>query len=62
MSLKQKKSKEFINLYCMITKTFKFFSSKKSKDFFWKDINQGVKAAEYAVRGIVPMTAASIRE
>jgi hypothetical protein len=46
----------------MIRKTFKFFSSKKSKDFFWTNINEGVKAAEYAVRGIVPMTAASIRD
>jgi hypothetical protein len=46
----------------MLTKTSKFFTTVKSSDFFWSTINSGVQAAEYAVRGVVPMTAALIRD
>jgi hypothetical protein len=46
----------------MLTKVSKFFSTKKSTDFFWTEVCQGVKAAEYAVRGLVPMTAANMKE
>jgi hypothetical protein len=45
----------------MIKKILKVFSTTKSTNFFWTDVNKGVKAAEYAVRGIVPMTASAIR-
>lgn len=41
----------------MIARVFRGFSSVKKADFFWRDINDGVRNAEYAVRGLVPSTA-----
>ena len=36
--------------------------SAKSSGFFWNDINPCVKAAEYAVRGVVPTQATLMQE
>ncbi len=38
------------------------FSKCKTNDFFWTQVSEGVKKAEYAVRGIVPTTAVSMKE
>lgn len=46
----------------MISKIFRTFSQAKSKNFFWTEVNEGVKTAEYAVRGIVPTTATHMKE
>lgn len=36
------------------------FTSKKT-NFFWNDINPKVKEAEYAVRGVVPTLATTMK-
>ena len=41
----------------MIARLSKKFSSTKSSDFFWTDVNECVVKAQYAVRGVVPSTA-----
>lgn len=41
----------------MTEKNSKNNTSLKNEDFFWTEVSPGVKAAEYAVRGIVPSTA-----
>ncbi len=46
----------------MITKIFNRFSKAKGSDFFWTEISEGVRTAEYAVRGIVPTTANIMKE
>lgn len=46
----------------MINKMFNNFSKLKSSDFFWTEISQGVKSAEYAVRGVVPTLATTMKE
>ena len=53
-------SQDIIKLYLktqMLSKFIRRFSSTKSSDFFWTDISEGVRTAEYAVRGLVPTTA-----
>lgn len=45
-----------------ISKICAGFSQLKTKDFFWNEVSQGVKTAEYAVRGIVPTTATLMKE
>lgn len=40
----------------------RFSTQKKSKDFFWTEVSQGVKTAEYAVRGLVPTTATLMKK
>ena len=46
----------------MISKYIARFASLKSKDFFWTDISEGVKTAEYAVRGVVPTLATQMKQ
>jgi hypothetical protein len=46
----------------MITRIIRNFSKIKSKDFFWTEISEGVRTAEYAVRGVVPTTANIMKE
>lgn len=46
----------------MITRIFNKFSKAKTSDFFWTEISEGVRNAEYAVRGIVPTTANVMKE
>jgi hypothetical protein len=46
----------------MITKIMQGFSKGKTNDFFWTQVSEGVKKAEYAVRGIVPSTAVTMKE
>lgn len=38
------------------------FAKTKTSDFFWTEISEGVRTAEYAVRGIVPTTANIMKE
>ena len=46
----------------MITRVCNMFGKAKNSDFFWTEISEGVRAAEYAVRGIVPTTANIMKE
>jgi hypothetical protein len=45
----------------MLSKIFSRFSTKKS-GFFWNDINNNVLQAEYAVRGVVPTLATTMKD
>jgi hypothetical protein len=44
----------------MITKMITSFSSKKT-GFFWNEINPNVLEAQYAVRGVVPTLAVTMK-
>jgi len=44
----------------MLSKVARNFSTKKSS-FFWEEVNKNVMAAEYAVRGIVPTLATTMK-
>lgn len=40
----------------------RFCTPKKSKDFFWNQVSEGVRTAEYAVRGVVPTLATQMKQ
>ena len=46
----------------MLSKLIRRFSSTKNSDFFWSDVSEGVRTAEYAVRGLVPTTATQMKK
>ena len=46
----------------MISKLIHRFASQKSSDFFWTEVSEGVKTAEYAVRGVVPTLANEMKQ